>query len=302
LQRLLAADGSIVLADLAAIVAPIFICAGIGYIWARTGRHFDPELVTALVTYVGSPCLVFSALTRQALDLGAIGEMAAAAVLVFAAAGALGMLVLWAVGMSFRSFLPALMFPNAGNMGLPLCLFAFGEPGLALAVVFFGISSLLQFTLGVSIAAGAVDVGRLARLPLIHAVVFALLVLGFEITVPAWLTNTAQLLGGLTIPLMLLALGVSLARLKIARLPVTLGLSLVRLIGGAAIGLATGWVLALEQPARGVLLVQSAMPVAVFNYLFAQLYGRQAADVAAMIVISTLASFLTLPLLLLHVL
>jgi predicted permease len=291
-----------VFAELAAIIAPIFICAGIGFTWARLRRPFESEFVTALVTMVGAPFLVFSSLTRLPLELAAVAEMAGAALLAFAGFALLGIAALRIVRLSLRSYLPALMFPNAGNMGLPLCLFAFGEAGLALAIVFFAVSATLQFTVGVGIAAGSADPRRLLRLPLLYAVIAALAVVATGAPVPGWLANTAELIGGLTIPLMLFALGVSLARLQIGSLRRSLALSLVRILGGAALGFGIGWALGLSDAARGVLAIQSAMPVAVFNYLFAQLYRREPAEVAGMIVLSTLISFATLPALLLLVL
>ena len=291
-----------VFAALAAIVAPIFVCAAIGFAWARLNRPFEAEFVTAIVTSVGSPFLVFSALTRLPLDMAVVGEMAGAAALAFLGFALLGIAVLKAIGLPLRSYLPALMFPNAGNMGLPLCLFAFGEHGLALAIVFFAVGSILQFTVGVSIAAGSADPRRLLRLPLIYAVAAALIVVATGIPVPGWIANTADLLGGLTIPLMLIALGVSLARLRIGSFRRSVALSLVRLVGGCALGYGIGWALGLSTAVRGVLAIQSAMPVAVFNYLFAQLYRREPAEVAGMIVISTVLSFATLPALLLLVL
>jgi hypothetical protein len=295
-------EGAPVYAELAAIVAPIFVCAAIGFAWARRRRPFDAEFVTAVVTSVGTPFLIFSALTQLPLDLRLVGEMAGTTALAFLGFALLGLAALKAAGLSLRSYLPALMFPNAGNMGLPLCLFAFGERGLALAIVFFAVSSTLQFTLGVGIAAGSADPRRLLRLPLIYAVAAALVVVATGLPVPGWIANTADLIGGLTIPLMLIALGVSLARLKIGSLKRSLALSLVRLAGGLALGYGIGWDLGLSADARGVLAIQSAMPVAVFNYLFAQLYQREPAEVAGMIVISTIISFATLPALLLLVL
>ena len=289
-------------AALAAIVAPIFVCAAIGFAWARFNRPFEAEFVTAIVTTVGTPFMVFSALTRLPLDMTVVGEMAGATALAFLGFALLGITVLKSAGLPLRSYLPALMFPNAGNMGLPLCLFAFGEHGLALAIVFFAVGSTLQFTVGVGIAAGSADPRRLLRLPLIYAVAAALIVVASGIRVPGWIANTADLLGGLTIPLMLIALGVSLARLRIGSFKRSLALSLVRLLGGFVLGYAIGGALGLSAAARGVLAIQSAMPVAVFNYLFAQLYRREPAEVAGMIVISTLISFATLPALLLLVL
>jgi predicted permease len=287
------------LAQLAAIVAPIFICAAIGYLWARLRRPFEAEFVTQIVTMVGTPFLVFSSLTALPLEMAIVGEMAGAALLAFISFAIVGIAVLRLMRLPLHSYLPALIFPNGGNMGLPLCLFAFGEKGLALAIVFFAVFSMLQFTLGVSIAAGSVEPGRLLRLPLIYAVAAALVFVATGIPVPGWLANSADLIGGLTIPLMLIALGVSLARLQIGSLRRSLVLSLVRLLAGAAIGFGIGWALGLSEVARGVLAIQSAMPVAVFNYLFAQLYRREPAEVAGMIVLSTLLSFVLLPLLLL---
>ncbi|MBX6323857.1 MAG: AEC family transporter, partial [Rhodospirillaceae bacterium] len=107
------------------------------------------------------------------------------------------------------------------------------------------------------------------------------------------------LFAGVTIPLMLLALGVSLARLRVASRGRALALASVRLGGGVVVGVALSWALGLHGAARGVLIIQSAMPVAVFNYLFAQLYRRAPDEVAGAIVTSTAISFLTLPALLL---
>jgi hypothetical protein len=287
-----------VIAELAAIVAPTFIVAAIGFIWARTGRPFQSGFVTSLVTLVGTPFLVFSSLTKHDLDLAAVAEMAGATLLAFIGFAIVGIIVLRLSKLPLNSFLPALMFPNSGNMGLPLCLFAFGEEGLALAIVFFAISATLQFTVGIGIAAGSADPKRLLRMPLTYAVLAALLVLLFDLPVPGWLANTSDLLGGITIPLMLIALGVSLAQLKVSNLGRGLALSLVRLGSGAAIGFAVGTLLGLDERALGVLTIQSGMPVAVFNYLFAELYQRQPAEVASLIIVSTLISFATLPFLL----
>jgi len=122
-----------------------------------------------------------------------------------------------------------------------------------------------------------------------------LLLLGLKL--PTWIENTIGVLGDITIPMMLLTLGVSLAQLKVNALGRNLLLSCVRLAGGFLIALTVAQIYDLPEKAEGVLIIQSSMPVAVFNFLFAQYYGRAHADVAAMVVISTALSFLTLPLL-----
>jgi malate permease and related proteins len=290
------------LEQLAAVILPVIAIAAIGYIWSKMSRPFDNALVTQLVSMIGSPCLVASALTSLHVEPASLGAMALATILVFAGMFVIGFAVLKVMGLPMHSYLPAVVFSNAGNMGVPLALFAFGESGLALAVVYFAFSATLQFTAGMSIAAGTASAKHLLRMPVLYAVAGSAVVIVTGVEVPAFVGNTLQILGGLTIPLMLLALGVSLGSLKIRSLPRNLFLSLVRMIGGFAMSLLVAWALDLPPMARGVLLIQASMPVAVFNYLFAQYYNRRPEDVAAMVIISTLLSFGTLPFLIYYVL
>ena len=288
--------------QLAAVILPVILIAGIGYLWARFRRPFDNIQVTQLVSMIGSPCLVASALTSLHAQPGQLGRMALATALVFTGMFLIGAVVLRLMKLPYHSYLPAVVFSNSGNMGLPLALFAFGQSGLSLAVIYFAISSTLQFTAGVSLAAGTASLKHLLRVPVIYAVLGSIIVIATGRPVPLFISNTLEILGGLTIPLMLLALGVSLANLGVRSLPRNLFLSLLRMVGGFAMSLLVGWALGLSPMARGVLLIQASMPVAVFSYLFAQYYQRRPEDVAAMVIISTLLSFGTLPFLIYYVL
>jgi hypothetical protein len=136
----------------------------------------------------------------------------------------------------------------------------------------------------------------------IWAVALALVFMFTGTKPPTFIANTLTLLGNIAIGLMLLALGVSLARLKVGSIKHTILLSLFRLSMGFSVGYAVAYVLDFEGAKRGVVILACSMPVAVFNYLFAQRYGRAAEEVASVIVTSTLISFATLPLLLLVVL
>jgi predicted permease len=266
------------------------------------GRRFDSVFLTDIATNVGTPCLVAHSLTTLNLARADIAQMGIAVLIAVAGFLVLGIITLRLMKLSPNSYLPALMFPNTGNMGLPLSLFAFGQDGLGLAVVYFGCTVTLQFTLGISLSAGSLSLSRLVRTPTVYAVAISIVLLALNIQLPAWIDNTISVLGGITIPMMLLTLGVSLAQLKVHEVGRNLLLSCVRLGGGFLIALAIVHVFDLPPMAAGVLIIQSSMPVAVFNFLFAQYYGRAHADVAAMVVISTGLSFLTLPLLAYYVL
>lgn len=225
----------------------------------------------------------------------AFAEMGLAAIVALASFAAIGAVVLRLARLPYHSYLPATMFPNAGNIGLPLCLFAFGQSGLALGIAFFAVCAIAQFTIGVLIASGQASFAKVLRTPVIYAVAVSLIFMIGDVDPPLWFANTVNLVGGFAIPLMILALGTSLARLQIRSLVRSLALSLVRIGGGLAVGLALGEIMGLSGAARGVLIIQCAMPVAVFNYLFAQHYSREPEEVAGMVLVSTLISFATLP-------
>ena len=284
--------------ELLNIIAPVFVCAVIGFSWARSGRPFETEMVTNLVTAIGVPTLVYTTLVKVEIDPTQLGDMAIATVLFLGLTGLVGALALKVSGQPIRSFLPALIFPNTGNMGLPLALFAFGEAGLALAVAYFTVCIIFQFTLGVAVSTGSMNLQSLLRVPTLYATALALTMMMTESETPKWIMNTVELLAGMTIPIMLITLGVSLAKLSVKRLKIPMAISVGRLLGGFLIAYAIGTALGFEGIALSVLVMQSTMPVAVFNYLFAQRYGTNPEEVAGSVVISTVLSFATLPVLL----
>jgi predicted permease len=193
------------------------------------------------------------------------------------------------------TYLPSLVFANNGNMGLPLCLFAFGEQGLALAIAFFVVGAVLMFTVGVGLAAGEVSPRMLLRTPLLWAVGIALALLAFSVELPRWISNTVHLAGAFTIPLMLITLGVSLAHLKVSSLKTSLIFSVLRLGMGFSVGWSVALALGLEGVALGVVVIESALPVAVFNYLWAVRYNNHPEEVAGMVLLSTTLAFFALP-------
>lgn len=291
-------------ASILSIVAPVFACAGLGWLWVRNGQPFDRAGTTALISRLGAPCLVFGSLCDSGAELGSMLQMAGAMLFAMLLCAVIGHAILRSVRLPSHTYLSPLVFANAGNLGLAVCRFAFPgsgaeqSPGLSLAICCFAVGSFLQFTLGLAIWSGGTSFATLARTPLLWAVVAAGLVLGFGLRVPEWILNTTQLVGDLSIPLMLLTLGVSLAELDIGRLPLSVALSALRIGMGTAVGFGVAELLGLEGIARGVLILQCSMPVAVFNYLLAEQYGRSPTEVASLVVVSTLLSFFTLPLLL----
>ena len=288
--------------ELSAIILPFLICAGIGIFWARIGQPFDSDLVSTLVYKISVPCLIIAIFAKVRLTPDAVAAVAGTALVIYLATAAAAALILRLARLPIPSYLPSLMFPMVGSMGLPICLFAFGEDGLALALVFFTLGAIGTFTIGAAIAAGRVSYAKLIGEPAIWAALIAIGLLWFDLTLPTWIVDTTGLLGGMAIPLQLIALGSSLAQFRVTSLPRGVSLSLLRLALGYGAGFGIAELFDLEGLVRAVVILQSAMPVAVSNYLFAAVYKREPAEIACMVLISTGITFVTLPLLLIYLL
>jgi predicted permease len=281
--------------ELFAVIAPILICAGAGYAWARKGIEYPVDFVTRLVMNIGAPCLIVSSFSKTGIDIGRMAEVSAAAVVILLIMLVMGLILIRMMNLEVSTFLPSLIFPNIGNMGLPLCLFAFGDTGLALGLTIFLVIFTLQMSLGIVMVAGRGNLVGLLKQPVLWATAIAVMLVSSGSSLPAWLDNTTSLLGGATIPLMLITLGVSLAQLKVAEWKHSVLFSLVRVLGGFCLAvLVAGW-FDLDGIERGVLILQSSMPVAVFNYLLALRFEREPGEVAGMVVLSTLLAFVLLP-------
>ena len=283
------------------IVMPIFICIGIGALWARLKTPFDSELITSLVYNVGVPCLILATFQKVDLSAGALAQVALATLACYATFTVISLILIKSMRIDTPSYLPSLIFPLTGSMGMPVCYFAYGDEGLALAIVYFTFGAIGTFTVGVSIASGKFSFGKLARSPVVYAVAIAVAMRLTDTGLPQWIFNSVDLLGGMVIPAQLVALGVSLLQLKSASFGLSAFLGVFRLAMGVAVGFGIAHLFGLEGAARAIVILQSAMPVAVSSYLFAQQYKRRPEEVAGMVVVSTMVSFVTLPLLLLAI-
>lgn len=284
--------------EIFAIIAPVFLAAGVGFAWRKIGLPYDTALVTRLLTNVTTPCLVFSRLGTLEIPVETFGMIAASAVASIFVFATCGYLALKLLKVPMAAGLGPIMFPNCGNMGLALSLFAFGESGLALGLCFFVVAATAQFTLAPWLSSGHFSAAQIIRAPLIYATVISVVILITGTQIPTWLLNTTHLLGDVSIPMMLITLGVSLASFNISSLRSSAIIAVLRLTIGFGTGVILAAILGLEGMEKGIVILMCSMPPAVFNYLFAEKYGKHAQEVAGAVVLSTAISFVTLPFLL----
>ena len=284
------------------IVAPVFLLAFVGFTWVKLGFEYRVEFVTRLGMSLATPCLVFVALMQSEIEPSSLGALSLAGF----AAYALVAVLMWGLVQIGRldrhTFLAPLIFSNTGNLGLPLALFAYGDVGLGYAVVVFGVSAVIQFTFGIWLVSGGGSPWRMIQEPLVPATLLGALFLVMDWETPQFLTNALDLIGQMAIPIMLITLGVAVARLSIVSFAQPVLLAALKVVISAGSATAVGLWFVLEPVAFGVLVLQVATPVAVTSYMLAEKYGADANAVAGLVVVSTLMSVLTLPVILAFVL
>jgi hypothetical protein len=189
-----------------------------------------------------------------------------------------------------------MMFNNCGNLGLPLAVLAFGEEALAPAVVMFMVSNLVHFTFGAWLLDHEARLSSVWRVPSVLATLAGLAVgiAGLEVWAPAMLA--IKMLGDISIPLMLFALGVRISESRIAAIRLGVIGAVARPAIGMALSAALIWLVPLPERERALLLVFGALPPAVLNYMFAERYRQEPEKVASMVLIGNVLAVAILPL------
>lgn len=287
------------LIELFNVISPVLIIGMIGYLWVKRGSDFPTDFVTKVNMNFGAPCLIFVGILGLRDDLGTATTFMMASFASITVLLVIAIAFVYIVDLPKRAYIIALSSTNCGNMGIPLCLFAFGEIGMSFAIAYFTIGTLFQFTVALFISHGNMKLGSLFRVALIWGIIAAFAFILTGITPPTWVMNVTKLLAGVTIPLMLLTLGASLAKLKVINFKKILSIGISKIAVGMVIGITIAHLFKFEGLERNVLILQMSMPVAVFSYLLASRYNRNPEEVASLIFVTTVLSFITVPLMLL---
>ncbi|MBB06098.1 AEC family transporter [Pseudooceanicola sp.] len=280
------------------IVAPVFLLAAIGFAWVKAGFEYRVEFVTRLAMTLSVPCLIFVALMQAEIDPAALTALSLASVVSYAVLTLVVAGLIALLGYNQRTYQAPLIFGNTGNLGLPLALFAFGDVGLSYAVVVFAVMAIWSFTYGIWITSGGGSAMKAVKEPLVWATLLGGLFLWQGWRTPVFLTNTLELIGQMAIPMMLITLGVAVARLSPGSMTKAVAMAVAKLVICIAIAWGVGRFFDLDETAFAVLVLQVATPVAVTSYLLAEKYGADSQAVASLVVVSTLLSVAAIPLIL----
>lgn len=278
-------------------VIPVFSVILVGYALGRV-RRVEVQPFIDLIVYVAAPCLIFSSVSRSTISLTDFTTIAGAALAIIFGMSALAFLVLKLTRSSAKGLYLPLVFGNTSYLGYPVALFAFGMDGLARAVVYDMMNSLVIFSLGIYAIQQRQEFREVIRIPLLYAVIAGLAVDLLGLPVPELVFKPIELIGMITIPLALLVLGHKLTEIKLSAMRTAFLASLFKLGGGLLVALAIVHLLALDGLVKQVILLQAAMPSAVMAMILAAKYDRDAALVASVVFITTLLSVISIPLIL----
>ena len=284
-------------AKLFEVLFPVFFIVAIGYFLGKKNPKLDTSFIANFAANIGSPAMVFYAVTTTGISFNIFIEYFWYSLLAITGFALTGVIFLKFLNKDIISELPPFILPNTGNMGLPICLFAYGSQGLGIAATISSLVILFHFTLGVFLASKKFDLTLLFRSPPFYAIIISVLFLYFDIETPVFLINTTMMLTYAAIFLILMSLGIALTRFKVFSFKSALISSLARVIIGPIIGFIIIKTFNLSGFAAGVLLIQCSMPSAVLTYLVGSLYSSKKVvdSIASMIVVSTIMSFITVP-------
>ena len=293
------------------VAVPVYLTMAAGAMARRTGL-LKPEADTSLMklsVMLLTPALIIERVVGNA-SVMKLGHVLIASGLGFTLV-VIGIAFTYIVapliglrrGEGRRTFSVACGLQNYGFVAIPLVTALFPDKG-TLGVLF-------TFTLGVEIACWTAGVGMLTgfdkapwRLALNAPVITILVSLllnftGWHAHVPQVAHNTFAMLGACAVPLAVLLIGASIADIwsqgamqwKVAVLSPLLRLFVIPLAF-----LAAAYFLPVTTELKRVIIVQGAMPSAVFNIMIARLYGGHAPTAVQVVIATTVVSCVTTPL------
>ncbi len=277
------------------IVLPVFIIILVGFFFGKI-RRIDLHSINELILYITTPCLIISALSKFPLDIDETVRIFLCVFLLIILAMLVGILLTHLLKLPYKIYVPTLMFGNTGNMGLPLILFAFGQEGFNLGILYMVGTTIMHYTLGIIIINSYRKPLEVLKLPLIYATVAGILISTYNLTLPLPVERAVELLGDITIPAMIFSLGYKLSELKLVNIWFSWLFGFTKILGGFALGVVLVKLMGLQGTVAKVIILQSAMPPAVFNFVLAEKYKLDSKTVASVIMAGTILSVLFIPL------
>lgn len=281
-------------------VLPITLVALIG-VWVGRAFALDIKTMTRLNIYALLPALVLTGVYGSTLELGITVRIIAGFLLNCAALYGIANACAYPLKLApstRKSLVATTLLANSGNIGLPFILFSLGEAGLERAIVYLISSAIFIASVGPLFLKGEglkAGLKVTMNLPVFWATLGGIALQGFAWQVPTAIDRALELLSGAAIPIALLTLGVQLSRTSLRFGVYEIFAAALRLLVSPLTAYLIGRLIGLTGLDLAVLVMQSAMPVAVNTLIWVTEFGGDSDRVAKTIVLSTALSFASLP-------
>ena len=278
------------------VLFPVFLIIGIGYWYGKKDPKFDTKFITTFAGNIGIPCAIFYFLTTSNIEFSLFLRFAYYITLYVVVFSVIGILILKILNRDIYRLLPPLILPNTGNMGMPICLFAYGKIGIAIATAITAMIIVFHFSINILLASRKFSIKPLINCTPLYALIISLFFVYFKISSPKFIENAFFLIGYSSIFLVLMSLGVALSKLKVFSLKPTLVYSITRVIIGPIVGFGFVKFFNLSGVEAGVMFIQASMPSAVLTFLISEIYSPKkiSNSIASTVALSTFMSFFTL--------
>lgn len=286
--------------DILKIIIPTFIVVLIGYLLGKT-RKIDMTAIVEIVFYIGLPALAFTSVTDKTIVLLDASKIWASALLIMFGCGIIAWLVFKILRQKHSGLYLPIMEMNTVNIPFPIIYLAYGAEGLFAATLFYIPNMICLFSIGIFIASGGHwkdGLKNVLKVPALYAAVAGLVVNFGHITVPDLVVKSLNLIGPMTIPLVLLILGFNLSTVRLQSLSTTLLASFLRVGVGLALGFLVANLFHLTGILKAVVILDSAMPAAANSAMLATKYKNEAELVSSVVFVTTIASLVIIPFLL----
>jgi len=291
-------------------ILPIFIIIEVGFLFSRiTKLRLDPLI--DIIIYITTPCLVFTSMINKEFVAREFLNIAFGAFFVMLCGGLLIFLFSKIRRFDPRPFYLPIMFPNTGNMGLSVSLFAFGIIGLSQGIIYYVASCLLFYSLGVYLLSKKSGIKTTLKIPVIYAAILGIILSIYRQPLIQFLNThpflfeylrigkrTIEMVARPTIPLMLLTLGYKLSNTKVTSFRLPLACALARIVMGLSLALIFVNLFKITGLNRAVIILISSLSSPVASFMFAQKFNAEPELAASTILISTLLMIITIPLVL----
>ncbi len=197
------------------VLFPVFFIVGIGYFLGKKKSDIDTTFITNYSANFGAPALFVFAITSSGVTYEVFSEYFIYSVIALTCFAIIGVIFLFFMKKDISRELPPFFLPNTGNMGIPICLFAYGSLGMGVAAAISSLVVLLHFTANIFLASKKFDFKIILKSPSSYAVIIAVAFLYFDLDMPKFVLNSVMLLGYTMIVLILMSLGVSLTQMKV---------------------------------------------------------------------------------------